>query len=191
MNIFGGNTMEKSEIIQILSQAENEIEKADISDKILFSNKYFKCGFAKQCEYNYAYGAGLSIIGRVYNHGGNKNSDYHNGVVYLAEKSKVTSSEIKAIRKAFKSRKGYCYRISYKFDVILKNMIELLMNTDNNIKKVFFKKYKGYTYRAVLAKNQCEAINYAVKEAEKISSEKIQRIEKIQVNIEMMVCKVK
>jgi hypothetical protein len=183
--------MEKSEIIQILSQAENEIQKSDISDKILLLNKYFKCGFSKMCEYNYAYGAGLSIIGRVYNHGGNKNSDYHNGVVYLAEKSKVTSSEIKAIRKAFKSRKGYCYRISYKFDEILKNMIELLMNTDNNIKKMYFKKYKGYTYRGVLAKNQCEAINYAIKEAEGMSSEKIQRIEKIQGNIEMMVCKIK
>lgn len=183
--------MKKKEIIQVMSQGSDKVEKADISDKILLLNKYFKCGFSKEIDYNYAYGAGLSIIGRVYNHGENKNSDYHNGVVYLAEKSNVTSSEVKAIRKAFKARKGYCYRISYKFDDILKNMIELLMNIDNKIKKEYFKKYTGYTYRQVLAENQCEAINYAIRDTEKISSGKIQKIEMIQANIETMVCKVK
>lgn len=70
-------------------------------------------------------------------------------------------------------------------------MIELLMNIDNKIKKEYFKKYTGYTYRQVLAENQCEAINYAIRDTEKISSGKIQKIEMIQANIETMVCKVK
>lgn len=202
--MLGGNKMKKKEIAEVLAQGQKQIQKGDISDITVFSNKYFKCGFEKEREFNYAYGAGLSIIGRVYNHKGisvdkygdknksNRNSDYHNGVAYLAKEAKVTASEVKAIRKTFKARAGYCYRLPYNFDKIVGKMIELLRELDNKIKKVYFKNYYGVTYRQVLVQNQCAAINYGVKEAESnnVSSEKVDKIVQIKKNVDYMKSKI-
>lgn len=202
--MLGGNKMKKKEITEVLAQGQKQIQKGDISDITVFSNKYFKCGFEKEREFNYAYGAGLSIIGRVYNHKGisvdkygdknksNRNSDYHNGVAYLAKEAKVTASEVKAIRKTFKARAGYCYRLPYNFDKIVGKMIELLSELDNKIKKVYFKNYNGVTYRQVLVQNQCAAINYGVKEAKSnnVSSEKVDKIVQIKNNVDGMASKI-
>lgn len=202
--MLGGNKMKKKEITEVLAQGQKQIQKGDISDITVFSNKYFKCGFEKEREFNYAYGAGLSIIGRVYNHKGisvdkygdknksNRNSDYHNGVAYLAKEAKVTASEVKAIRKTFKARAGYCYRLPYNFDKIVGKMIELLSKLDNKIKKVYFKNYNGVTYRQILVQNQCAAINYGVNEAKSnnVSSEKVDKIVQIKKNVDAMKSKI-
>jgi hypothetical protein len=177
--------MTKDEIMGIFIEAEREIKKGDKSDYIYLAHKYFKCGYSNKIEYNYAFGAALSIIGREYANNITPNSDYHNGIVWLSRRSKVSSSEIKAIRKSFKCNKnGYCYRLSYRFDTILKEMIELLKGVkDKKVRKNFAKKYGGYSYRDVLAKKQCTAIEESLKKAKDKNSNKLERVRNIQKNL--------
>ncbi len=178
--------MTKEEIIGIFVEAEKEIAESDISDYIYLSHKYFKCGNLKKMEYNQAFGAALSIIGKE--HKLTPNSNYHNGVVYLAKKAGVSSSEIKAIRKTFGHTGCFKYRLPYTFDIIIREMINLLMGIEDkkNI-ETFAERYNGYSYRDTLIGKQYRVIVKALKEMENemesVSSRKIDRITKIKDNI--------
>lgn len=185
MYFVGGNDMTKEEIIDVFEVAEKEIKRRDKSDYIYFAHKYFKCGYSNKIEFNSAFGAALGIIGREYAYNITPNSDYHNGIVWLSKRINVSSSEIKAIRKSFKcGKKGYCYRLPYKFDIILREMIELLKGVKNEkINKTFAKKYKGYSYRDILAKRQYVAIDESLNKAKDESSNKLDRVRNIQKNL--------
>ena len=129
-------------------------------------------------EYNQAFGAALSIIGKE--HKLTPNSNYHNGVVYLAKKAGVSSSEIKAIRKTFGHTGCFKYRLPYTFDIIIREMINLLMGIEDkkNI-ETFAERYNGYSYRDTIELDLKEMEN----EMESVSSRKIDRITKIKDNI--------
>lgn len=189
--------METKEIISVLKKSKDEIIKNDFSDFIPAYKKYFwtgNFGVFNELQYNYAYGAAIALIGKVYGDNG-KSSDYHKGIKIVSERVDISKTEIKTLRKNYKKDGGYCYKIPFVIAEILNTMIELLVDIDENeheVIELYKKQYKGVTYREVLMGRQYQAIKYIIAEAksEGKDDEKLKKIKKIGKNMEDMIQKI-
>lgn len=136
------------------------IDLADTPDpvNILWRHSYFWCGHTASPFYNFNFMIAMEIIGRKLNATGS-NSDYHNGVAYIAKNAGVTKTQVKAIRKKLKVFKHYEFKTSKKFDVILSEIIDALEKCSMHIKEEFVLPQK--LYRDTLVYDQYSAIRVA------------------------------
>lgn len=140
----------------------------DFDDLKMYGHSYFKTGSSKSQYYNYAYAEALEIIGLLYcNDDRGKNSEYHKGVAFVAKTVGVSKSEIKALRKNFKTRLDYVFKIPYKADRIVETITELLKSRMNDpIVKEFIRKQDSMLFMIVLIGKQY----YSIKAVSKLDS---------------------
>lgn len=132
------------------------------SGNILWRHNYFWCGHSSKSFYNYNFMIAMEIIGKTYNAVGS-NSDYHNGIAYIAKQAKVTKTQVKAIRKKLKILQHYEFKTSTKFDVILAEIIKALKDCKAS-KKAFLS--PETLYRDTLVYDQYSAIRVATRETQ-------------------------
>lgn len=146
----------------------------DPSDYFYNGLTYFSCGFSKGAYYNYRYATAIAIIGRIYGENLGQRSDYCKGIVYLAENCGASRTQIKSLRKNFKSLGGYKCRVPYKVCKIISKLIELLENSrDNELVKSFLSSQSYTFYRNILI----EVHDVAISERAKITkNQKIKRV---------------
>lgn len=141
------------------------IDLADTPDptNILWRHSYFWCGHTASPFYNFNFMIAMELIGRNLNAIGS-NSDYHNGVAYIAKKAGVTKTQVKAIRKKLKVFNHYEFKTSKKFHVILLEIIDALEECGIPIKNEFAKPHK--LFRDTLVYDQYSAIRVAAANSE-------------------------
>ncbi len=151
-----------------------KIMKTDKSDLFAFGSEYFKCGYISRetkeaAYYNYVMAQVFEIIGKVYGNKNNRESDYKRGVDFISENLGISKTKIKILRKKVRVVKGYVFKIPYSIDIIIKEIIELLLqkNTEIMIYK-YMLKYKGEMYRDVLIYKQYSAIMNSSENSRKI-----------------------
>ena len=136
------------------------IDLADNPDtaNILWRHSYFWCGHTSLPFYNFNFMIAMEIIGKKLNATGS-NSDYHNGIAYIAKKARVSKTQVKAIRKKMKVFRHYEFKTSKKFDIILSEIITALEGCGASIRKEFVMPQK--LYRDTLVYDQYSAIRVA------------------------------
>lgn len=139
-------------------------------ENVLWRHNYFWCGHTSQPFYNFNFMIAMEIIGRHLNAVGS-NSDYHNGISYIAKQAKVSKTQVKAIRKKMKIFGRYEFKTSKSFDVILAEIINALENCGVSVKEEFSNPHK--LYRNTLVYEQYSAIRVA---AERSDDQKIHNI---------------
>lgn len=173
----------------IIKSVKKEIKQQEITDYLHDFRKYIKCGYAKKQSFNVAFGVALEIIGKKRKYlFHDRCSDYHHGVKYLSNVLKISSTEVKMLRKNIKSIDGFYYKVPLSMAKILEQMIEELKNNDKKLIKCF-KEKKGYLYRDVLAENQCLAIKFDIEQEEKNLSTKMKQIKILDDQLEKMIQK--
>ena len=103
-----------------------------ISECILWRFNYFWCGHSKECHYNLAFVGAVEAIGKFCTPDFmGKNSNYHKGIAYIAKKSGVSKTQVKAIRRKLKKCGGYEFKTSYDIAKIIDVMINALKEHEN------------------------------------------------------------
>lgn len=135
----------------ITAASENDL----IEVRILWRFNYFWCGHSEKAFLNFRFTNAIILIGRM-NKIDSHNSDYHNGIAYIARKAGVTKSQVKAIKRKYKKAKGYEFKTSYDFDKIIgaviialneiedKKQIEELLDGEDSIRNfLVFEQYSA------------------------------------------------
>lgn len=148
--------------------------KFDPSDYFSIGPSYFSCGFSKEAYYNNRYATALSVIGRIYGENLGQRSDYCKGIVYLSEKCGASRTQVKSLRKNFKSLGGYKCKVPFEICNIVSKLIELLEeNRNNELVRKFLSSQTHTFYRNVLI----EVHDAAISDRAKITkSEKIKQV---------------
>lgn len=159
---------------ELKERAIIDASKSDISDRFYNKLTYFSCGFSRKAYYNNRYATAIAIIGNIYGENIKNRSDYCKGIFYLSEQCELTRTQIKSLRKNFKSLGGYKCRVPFKVCKIINKLIELLEdNRDNGLVKSFLSSQTHEFYRNVLI----EVHDMAVSErAEITKSQKIKQV---------------
>lgn len=134
-----------------------------IDERVLWRKNYFWCGRSLVSFYNIYFVAAMEVIGKYCNPVG-KNSDYHNGIVYIATQSGVSNAQVKAISKKMRHLGGYEFKTSRSFDKIMAEIIKALKDNEKRpeVQKLMYN-YKYY--RDMVAYSQCSSIRVAAKDS--------------------------
>lgn len=157
--------------MEILTKEETieaylEAKRTGILEYVDFSNSYFPTGFSLNSYNNYNYTMVIAMIGKKYNlNKKGKNSNYHNGIAYLANELNISKRKVKSLRKKFKVLGGYQFKIPYEIADIVELIIEILkQHEENNGMKDFVSQHRGEMYRDILIGEQKDAIDISVEE---------------------------
>lgn len=144
------------------TKAINEANRIDRTDICYRPSQYFWCGCNAEPYHNNWFAIAISIIGQVYNYSMNQNSNYHNGIAYIAEQSGVSKAQVKALRKKMKTIGGFQFRTPYKIADIIEIMIECLKDKERlECVKMLVEKAERRIYRDILIEEEYDAIRIA------------------------------
>lgn len=179
-----------------LTDAKVEAKKVQIGDILPHAIEYFHCGYepkknAEGCYYNYSIALAFAVIGKIYGTSQKGASNYHKGIVYIAnelekEGKKVSKRQIKSLRKKFSKGAGYVFETPYKIDIIVKKIIELLAKKESEpIVIEFLKRKNGKIYRELLISKQYSAIMAAAKEEDERIREVYGRLQSVTTKVKI------
>lgn len=147
-------------------------EENEIIDLLPFLDKYFPCGHSKERYYNNPFAVAMGIIGKIYGNGNSRNKDYHKGIAYIAKELGISKRQVKALRKKYKSHKGYEFKTPFTIPQIVGKVIMLLQaNESNDLVKEFVKTYDEDLYRTLLIKVEYEAIKIEEENSKKLRNQ--------------------
>lgn len=155
-------------------QAKRDARKYDKDDILSIGSKYFTCGYEKKeycngCFYNESIAIAFEIVGKFYGDSQNRNSNYHKGIAYIAEKLHINKRQIKVLRKKFSKKDAYVFRTPYVIYDIISCMIELISEKENEpIVKQYLYYKKNHLYRDILIAKQYLAIIAASKRNQEV-----------------------
>ena len=154
-----GKLIKMTEYADFVKKAQKEAEKEEFADHWLCGSEYFSCGESNDKYYNHAYAIAVAIIGRIYAvHKGN-NSDYHNGIAYIAERLGISKRKVKCLRKKHKAYRSYIFKTPYIISDIIEKIISLLKDQETHVLvQKFLNTYNEALYRDLLIETQYYAI---------------------------------